>query len=332
MRAPKFWTQPHITPLARALSPLGALYGAVSAWRLSKPGVKLPVPVICIGNFTLGGAGKTPTAVWLAQALIKAGHKPMFVSRGYGGKLSGMVPVAVNRERHTADLVGDEPLLLARIAPAFICADRLAGAKAAIKAGASVIILDDGLQNPSLFKSFSLAVVDGETGLGNGLCFPAGPLRAPISAQWPKVQALVSIGGGSAQAAVLSQSAAHGIPGFTARLVPDAALSAAISGQNVFAFAGIGRPEKFYATVRSTGAHIVAVQSFPDHHRFSKSDLTALAEIAKSRGIIPVTTEKDAMRLPSDMRANVVALPVTLQIDGEASLLKLVVSQISGSK
>lgn len=327
MRAPSFWNQPDQTLLASALSPLGWLYGAVAAHTMAKSGISLTVPVLCIGNFTAGGAGKTPVAACLALALTARGEQPAIVSRGYGGALSSANPVRVDAARHTSADVGDEPLLLARVAPTYICTDRVAGARAAIAAGATLILLDDGLQNPRLTKSCAIAVVDSEVGVGNGLCLPAGPLRAPLKAQWPHVDAVISIGVGTAGAHVLAEAARRNVRVFMARLVPDPVLSAAIAGQRVFAFAGIGRPEKFFATVRQTGADIVATQAFPDHHRFTKADLTSLARLAKQRGIIPVTTEKDAMRLPPEMRVHVVALPVTLEIEEKDALLDAISSR-----
>jgi tetraacyldisaccharide 4'-kinase len=327
MRAPSFWSRPDKTLLACILSPLGWIYGAITARRMAQSGTHLDVPVLCIGNFTAGGAGKTPVAARLAQALLQRGKRPAIISRGYGGVLSGLTPVRVDPSRQSSAEVGDEPLLLARVAPTYICTDRLAGAKAAIAEGATFILLDDGLQNPQLAKAFSIAVVDSEVGIGNGLCLPAGPLRAPLSAQWCHVQAVISIGEGTTDAPLLAQAYKRGIATFKARLVPDPSLAAAISGQRVFAFAGIGRPEKFFATVRQTGADVAATQAFPDHHRFTKLDLTSLARLAKQRGIIPVTTEKDAMRLPPEMRANVVALAVTLDIAGLDALLDMLLTQ-----
>lgn len=324
MLAPGFWSLPKPTLLARLLSPFGWMYGGISAARMRSKGVSLNVPVICIGNFTLGGAGKTPTASAIANLLRNSGQKPMFVSRGYGGALSGKTPVLVEPEKHASADVGDEPLLLARIAPCFICQDRVAAAKAAIAAGATLIILDDGLQNPSLVKTVSIAVIDNEVGVGNGLTFPAGPLRAPLRAQLPRVDAILSVGAGEADSALLKRAARRHIPVFHGQLVPDAAIAAGLNGQRVFAFAGIGRPEKFFATLRATGAEIAATQSFPDHHQFSQQDMTSLARIAKERGIIPVTTEKDAMRLSPEMRNNVVALPVTLHINNADQLLQLI--------
>ena len=327
MRAPSFWNQPDTTLLAAALSPFGWLYGALTAHRMAKSGLSLTVPVLCIGNFTAGGAGKTPVAACLAQALAARGERPAIVSRGYGGALSGAQPVRVDAALHTSADVGDEPLLLARIAPTYICVDRVAGARAALAAGATVILLDDGLQNPRLTKSCAIAVVDSEVGVGNGLCLPAGPLRVPLAVQWPHVQAVISMGAGAADAPVLAEAARRKVRVFKARLVPDPVISAAIAGQRVFAFAGIGRPEKFFATVRQTGADLAATQAFPDHHRFTKADLTSLARLAQQRGIIPVTTEKDAMRLPPEMRVHVVALPVTLEIEDKDALLDMIASR-----
>ena len=324
----RLWSLPKPNLAARLLAPLGWIYGAVTAARMSGQGARLSVPVICVGNFTLGGAGKTPTCLMLAQMLIDAGHRPVFVSRGYGGALSSKAPVLVSLERHTSAEVGDEPLLLARLAPCFICTDRLAAAQAAIAAAATVIILDDGLQNPKLAKTFSLAVVDAQAGFGNGLCFPAGPLRAPLKAQLRHVDAVIFIGKDVAENDRLLARLRPDLHSFSGALVPDAAIAAGLSGQRVFAFAGIGRPEKFFQTLRETGADVVATQSFPDHHEFSAKDMESLAKISKSRGVIPVTTQKDAMRLPPRLRDNVVALPVTLHLRQAAQLLALVQTKI----
>ena len=214
-------------------------------------------------------------------------------------------------------MVGDEPLLLAREAPAFICTDRVAGAKAAAAAGASVVLLDDGMQNPALDKTLTLAVVDGATGLGNGLCVPAGPLRAPMSAQWRKADAVLVVGPGAAgrRAADLAVSAGREV--FTARLTPDADTAARIAGRRVLAFAGIGRPEKFFATLEDCGAEIVARRAFADHQPFAISDLSMLRRLARESGAeMIVTTEKDAQRLPrSETLDGLTVLPVTLSFD-----------------
>ena len=197
MRAPAFWWRPRAGPWALLLAPLGAVYGGVTAWRMGRRGGKAGVPIVCIGNFVVGGAGKTPTAIAIARLLIAGGETPVFLSRGYGGSLSSSSrPVRVDPARHTVSHVGDEPLLLARIAPTIVAARREWGARAAREAGASVVVMDDGLQNAALCKDLAIAVVDGASGIGNGLAIPAGPLRAPLGAQMRHIDALVVIGSG----------------------------------------------------------------------------------------------------------------------------------------
>ena len=328
MLPPRFWSLSKPGFIARLLAPLGWLYGTITAARMNGQGTRLSVPVICVGNFTLGGAGKTPTCLMLAHMLIEAGHRPAFVSRGYGGALSSPMPMLVKPELHTSAEVGDEPLLLARLAPCFICTDRLAAAQAAIAAAATVIILDDGLQNPKLAKTFSVAVIDAQAGFGNGLCFPAGPLRAPLKTQLKHVDAVIFIGKDVADNVRLLATLRPDLRSLFGTLVPDAAVAAGLRSQRVFGFAGIGRPEKFFQTLRETGADVVATQSFPDHHEFTAKDMESLAKISKSRGVIPVTTQKDAMRLPPGLRNNVVALPVTLQLEDASRLLELIQTKI----
>jgi len=218
MREPRFWRQ---TPGAACalLTPFAAIYGAIAARRMRLPGRRTGIPAICVGNLTLGGAGKTPTAIAVGVLLKSAGARPFFLSRGYGGRLAG--PVQVDPARHSASDVGDEPLLLARTAPTILAQDRVAGAAAARTAGASVIVMDDGFQNPALAKDLSIIVVDGRTGLGNGRVFPAGPLRAPLNAQLNRAQALVVIGEGGGAATTIAAAQQRGVPIFAARLVPD---------------------------------------------------------------------------------------------------------------
>ena len=266
MRRPAFWSATPPTLSARLLSPLAWLYGSVTARRMAGAGTRGPVAIICVGNFVAGGAGKTPTAIALARLLLRRGEMPAFLSRGYGGRLAG--PVAVDPARHAAADVGDEPLLLARAAPAFVAHDRVAGARLAASAGASVVIMDDGLQNPSLAKDLAIAVVDGASGIGNGLALPAGPLRAPLERQLGHVGAVVIIGAGAAGERVAAEARRAGVPVHAARLVADAAAAAAIRRRPVLAFAGIGRPEKFFATLEDAGAVVVERVAFPDHHRF----------------------------------------------------------------
>ncbi|MGL5363035.1 MAG: tetraacyldisaccharide 4'-kinase [Bosea sp. (in: a-proteobacteria)] len=325
MRAPDFWWQDRPSLLAHMLSRLGALYGAITAQRMAQPGTDAGLPVICIGNMVVGGQGKTPVVAALARQLLAQGQRPFALARGYGGRLTG--PLRVDPALHTAHDVGDEPRLLADILPVIVSADRVAGARLAKEQGATHVLMDDGLQNPSLTKSLRLAVVDGMSGFGNGLCLPAGPLRAPASQQWPHVDALVLIGAGEAgrRAAQLAQSAGKAV--LTARLVPDDAVAASLAGQSVLALSGIGRPEKFEATLATTGAKIVASQRFGDHHAYSANDIANVMASAKTHAAQIVTTEKDWTKLaalwPTAERARVTVLPVTLAFDAPDALASL---------
>jgi tetraacyldisaccharide 4'-kinase len=324
MRAPAFWWRAEPSSLARLLTPASVLYGAVAGRRMGRSGERAPVPVVCIGNFTAGGAGKTPTALRLASLLRRAGESPVFLTRGYGGRLAG--PLRVEAEHEIVE-VGDEPLLLARAAPTIVSRDRPAGARLAAQHGASVIVMDDGLQNSSLEKDLSIAVVDGTAGFGNRLPLPAGPLRAPLAAQWPRIGAVLVVGEGPGGTAVAREARALGIPVWQGRLSPASDAAARLRGRRVLAFAGIGRPEKAFETVRECGAEVVATRAFPDHHAFSAADLAALRAEAASRALSLVTTEKDLVRLPAV--DDVIALPVALEIEDEEGLLAFVLARLS---
>jgi tetraacyldisaccharide 4'-kinase len=318
MRAPRGWRQARPGLLARALSPLGAIYGAATARRMARPGVRVEAPVLCVGNFVVGGAGKTPTALALARLLRAAGERPAFLSRGYGGEPhADSLRVSLNADN--ARRVGDEPLLLARVAPCYIGPDRVASARLAIEDGASVLIMDDGLQNPALEKTLSVAVVDGEAPFGNGLCLPAGPLRAPVAAQMRHVDALVMIGGDATATAAL-RARAGDRPLFLACLKADAIAASQLIGRPVLAFAGIANPEKFFATLSGVGAQVVETAAFPDHWRFRPRDIERLAARAARRGLRLVCTEKDWVRLPPAFADEVQALPVTLGFEAPAAV------------
>jgi tetraacyldisaccharide 4'-kinase len=330
MRAPAFWRARQPTLTARVLRPAASLYGAIAARRMRRPGERASVPVICVGNFTAGGAGKTPTALALARILRELGAEPAFLSRGYGGRLAG--PVLVDPARHGAADVGDEPLLLARAAPTVVSRDRPAGARLCAESGATVIVMDDGLQNRSLRKDLALAVVDGETGTGNGLCLPAGPLRAPLSAQWPLADALVVIGVGDAGEVVAEAAAARGKPVLRASLRPEAETAARLQGRRVLAFAGIGRPEKFFATLEACGVVIARARALPDHHPYTEGDIRKLLEGARRDALLPVTTEKDLVRIAGlrpELAQAVTALPVTLLFSDEEPLLRMLRALVS---
>jgi tetraacyldisaccharide 4'-kinase len=334
MQAPSFWWQEPGTAAAW-LAPLAAVYAAVAAARLRQAGEQAGVPVLCVGNPTLGGSGKTPTALALARLLIDAGERPFLLSRGYGGRLAG--PVRVDLRHHRAEDVGDEPLLLARAAPTIITRDRVAGARAAQRRGAGVIVLDDGFQNPSLTKNLSILVVDAHRGIGNGKVFPAGPLRAPLEAQLERAQAMLIIGDGPAAAEVASGAAGRGLMLFYGRLRPDAATVESLQGTRVLAFAGIGHPDKFFATLADARIDVVLRRSFPDHHRFTAEEAAALLAEAERTDLSLVTTEKDFVRLAhkralAGLAARSRALPITLQIDEMDRFRAFVRGAVAGAR
>ncbi len=327
MRDPSFWwTKPALA--SRLLAPVAAGYGAVAAWRLRQTGRRVNIPVFCVGNFTLGGAGKTPTAIAVARILIAAGERPFFLSRGYGGRLGG--PLRVEPASHRADDVGDEPLLLARVAPTIVARDRYPGAALAQADGASMVVMDDGLQNPSLHKDLTVAVVDGRRGIGNGAVFPAGPLRAPLAAQIERTDAVLLVGAPSARE--LEQKFG-GCPVFRGRLVPDPATLRALAGKKLMAFAGIGDPDKFFATLTAAGLAPQAVRRFADHHRYTPSEAEVLVAQAAAEDLQLVTTEKDLVRLAGDpavaaLAERARALPVTLAVEDESAFRHFLLEKI----
>jgi tetraacyldisaccharide 4'-kinase len=281
MKSPAFWQDPS-SPLGWLLAPLGWAYAGTTAWRLAhgRPW-KAPVPVICVGNLTAGGAGKTPIVRDLARRLKRLGRNVGILSRGYGGTEQG--PLKVDPARHSADLVGDEPLLLAREAPCWIARDRAAGARAMAADGLDIIVMDDGLQNPGLIKDLSIIVGDGAVGFGNGRAIPAGPLRETVRAGIRRADALIVTGDDR-----------HGlIEEFSTEiktLQTTVSISEGTPAGPLLAFAGIGRPEKFRATLIEAGANIAAFQAFADHHPYSTGELTALAARARELGAELVTT------------------------------------------
>jgi tetraacyldisaccharide 4'-kinase len=286
-------------------------------------GLEPGVPVICVGNYHLGGAGKTPTVLALAGILRELGETPVVLSRGYGGERRG--PVLVDPEKHSAREVGDEPLLLASHLAVVVARDRVDGVALAKSRRASVIVMDDGFQNPALVKDAALIVIDGARGIGNGLVFPAGPLRAPLAAQLARTDALVVIGTGTAAQSVAAAIAAAGKPVLAARLEPDAAAVARLRGKHVLAFAGIGDPARFFRTLQASGIEVARQQAFADHHRFSAHEIAALVTDAKREGLILVTTEKDLVRFRNDaelstLAREIVPFPVTLQFADTAAL------------
>ena len=323
MREPAFWYRPR-SPQSLLLSPLGALYGAITARRMAREGVDAGIPVICVGNYHVGGAGKTPTVLALTKLLRELGETPVVLSRGYGGRLQG--PVMVDRMRHVAADVGDEPLMMARDVPVAVARDRLEGVILAKSQGATVILMDDGFQNPRLLKDASLIVIDSERGLGNGKVFPSGPLRAPLQAQLSRTDALVVIGDGRAANDVAAEIAKRNKPELRARLKPGAASVAQLSGKRVLAFAGIGDPERFFRSLRAGGIDVARTRPFADHHMFSQGEIAALAAEAKAGQLTLVTTEKDLARLRGSegVPDGIVPFAVQLEFDDPAKLRQLI--------
>jgi tetraacyldisaccharide 4'-kinase len=313
------------------LTPLSAVYGAVAALRMRSRGSRAGLPVICLGNLTVGGAGKTPAALAVAQFLHAAHERPFFLTRGYGGRLLG--PIRVNADLHRAADVGDEPMLLSRHAPTIVSRDRVAGAKFARFAGASVIVMDDGFQNPTLAKDLSILLVDGRRGIGNAHLIPAGPVRAPLRVQLSRAQALIVVGQQDASGAVIDRAHRRGISIFHGRLEPDRAVLTAIGRRKVLAFAGIADPEKFFMTLSAAGIEIGERAAFPDHHRFSVAQAQDLMARAQAKNLMLVTTEKDYMRLSGEpglerLAVRSSALPVRLVVEEEDQLRQMLFSVV----
>ncbi len=330
MREPGFWHGPSSWK-SHLLRPLGALYGAIAAKRLQRQGLDAGVPVLCVGNYHVGGAGKTPTVLALAKLLRDLGETPVVLSRGYGGKLRG--PVRVDPTRHSATEIGDEPLMMAASLPVVVSRERADGVPLARAQGASVILMDDGFQNPSVAKDVSLIVIDGDRGLGNGRVLPAGPLRAPLRPQLARTDALVIVGQGDAAGTVAADLAARGKPVLRAHLKPGDASVASLRGQRVLAFAGIGDPVRFFATLRASGIELASQRAFADHHRFSQGEVEALIAEAKREELTLVTTEKDLARLRTggavpDWARAVVPFAVTLEFEDAVLLRKFVTERL----
>lgn len=304
MRPPEFWQRGRGGAAAAVLAPLGSLYALGGRLRRTRATpYRAPVPVVCVGNLTVGGAGKTPVAMAVAERLAAAGVDVHFVTRGYGGRITG--PVRVDPQIHSAADVGDEPLLLARRRTAWVARRRPEGIAAAAAAGADAVVLDDGYQNPTFAKDVALVVVDGTRGFGNGHVLPAGPLREPVADGLARASAVVIMGDDHADIA----SSAAPLPVIGARVVP-APGAEVVRGRRVFAFAGIAHPDKVWTTLRGLDADLAGTRAFPDHHLFTPDEIAAMLAEAERAGALVVTTEKDAVRLRADLAGRVTVLPV----------------------
>jgi tetraacyldisaccharide 4'-kinase len=333
-KAPDFWWRSETRPQALALWPVSRLLGAVAGWRMKRPPrFDPPVPVLCVGNFVVGGAGKTPTAMALARIARGRRLTPGILSRGYGGSLKG--PVVVDPALHNAGQVGDEAILHAQAAPTVVASDRAAGARRLIAEGADFIIMDDGFQNPSITKDLSLIVVDAGSGAGNGYVMPAGPLRAPLDLQLRRADCLLVVGTGNAAEPLIRKAARAGRPAMAAQLQPIQIRQ--WRNEPVLAFAGIGRPEKFFETLRGIRADVVETRSFPDHHMFTSNEADEMLAVAKAKNLRLVTTEKDRMRLAGmggslgELFEASDALKVTMRFDNQKAIAALIDETVARS-
>ena len=311
--------------------PLGAIYGLIAGHRLQREGFDAGIPVLCVGNYHVGGAGKTPAVLALVKLLRDLGEMPVVLSRGYGGQLRG--PILVDLDRHAAFDVGDEPVMLARTIPVVVARNRIDGVALARAQRASVILMDDGFQNPAIAKDVSLIVIDGTRGLGNACVFPAGPLRAPLPPQLARTDTLIVIGDGVGADAVAAAVATRGTPVLRAHLRPGEASVASLRGKRVLAFAGIGDPSRFFRTLRANGIEVAKERAFADHHPFSENQIETLREEARRDALTLVTTEKDLARLRGrnglpEWAWEIVPFAVTLEFDDAGRLRKFVADQL----
>ncbi|MBI5323130.1 tetraacyldisaccharide 4'-kinase [Bradyrhizobium sp.] len=330
MREPAFWYRP-ASWKSHLLRPLAALYGAVAAHRLNRKGLNAGIPVLCVGNYHGGGAGKTPAVLALAKLLRELGETPVVLSRGYRGRLRG--PVRVDGARHGAADVGDEPLMLSQSLGVVVSRDRADGVALAKSLAATVILMDDGFQNPTVAKDASLIVIDSVRGIGNARVMPAGPLRAPLSVQIERTDALIVIGDGGAADGVAASIAAQGKPVLRARFKPDEASLAALRGRRVLAFAGIGDPARFLATLRDSGVDVASKRLFADHHPLTADEAASLVAESEGGGLTLATTEKDLARLrtPDGLPGwarEIVPFKVALEFDDAAALRSFVATRL----
>ena len=318
MKTPKFWNNKNW--LSTLLMPIGTLYAAATAYRMKNNVPQTTVkPVICIGNLTAGGTGKTPVAISIAKILQSCGYNPNFISRGYGGTLRGAI---VDNKVHTAQQVGDEPLLLSKQAPVSINSDRFDAAQKAVENGADIIIMDDGYQNPGLKKDISFLVFDGVFGVGNARPIPAGPLRENFNKGLKRADAAIILGEDKTNLEEKLKKITV-FKGKTEAIKPD------IKNENIIAFAGIGRPQKLYNSLKEAGFNILKTFDFPDHHYYSKKELQDMIEAAKNLKADIYTTSKDMVKIPVKMRKEFKVLEIEIKWEDEDSIKEFIINRIS---
>jgi tetraacyldisaccharide 4'-kinase len=321
LRSPAFWQADGGWMLPALLSPLSAIISGVTARRVARAGWRAPVPVVCCGNVTVGGTGKTTLVLDILRRLARRGVAAHALLRGYGARVRA--PMLVTPDADWTS-VGDEALLLAAVAPTWVSPDRAAGARAAVAAGARAIVMDDGLQNPGLVRDLSLLVIDGAAGFGNGRVLPAGPLREPVAAGAARCQAAVLIGPDRYGA---EKALPASLPVLQVELVPGPEI-AHLAGRRAVAFAGIGRPAKFFDMLGEAGVDLVATHAFPDHYAFSDARLRGLADEADRLGALAVTTPKDAVRIPAAIRERFRGIGVSLDWTDETAIDSLLASAV----
>ena len=319
MKTPKFWSSRGL--LSTLLVPVSIFYDMVNTFKHAKVRpVRFPVPMICIGNLTAGGAGKTPTALYIGKRLKTKGVNAFFLSRGYGGKLEG--PVLVNQKKHQAIHVGDEPLLLAEILPTVVAKNRVSGANYAISKGAQAIIMDDGFQNRSIIKNLSLLVVDGLRGFGNGRLIPAGPLRERPQEGYKRAHAVIVMNKTTGTPKLPTDR-----PAFYARTFPKD--SANFKGKKLFAFCGLAYPQKFFEMLGTTGARVMKEVAFADHYQYTPLDMRKLLLQSYVESAILVTTAKDFVRIPERFRDSVAVFDMDVEFE-EPAIFDSVLDYICG--
>lgn len=309
MKTPTYWGKRGF--IARLLLPFAGLYWLASKIRqlLATP-QEMPIPVICVGNITAGGSGKTPTVAALTELLLEIGKHAHIISRGYGGAPQKH-PLLVDASTHTVHITGDEPLLLSQIAPTWVCPDRVASARSAANAGADLVLMDDGLQHPHIAKTLSLLVIDTHSAFGNGFLLPAGPLRETLGHALPRIDAAILIGDKREAVERLLPAA---LPRFYAALAPTLSLES-FTERPTIAFAGLGRPEKFFNMLAKSGITPAVTLPYADHHPYTAEDISKLQALKATYGATLLTTEKDMVRLPANFQNQVTAIPIRLQWD-----------------